>query len=236
MRSRSMAVVVLVGIPLSLALAAASESSLAFRIWDLKETILINHSDPGKPLDSLLVLASDFGREYFWGAIAILLALLGDGRTKRVALGLAVLIVLGVAAGDVAKAVILVDRPPALFASVVGTEGITQADALVVRVPLDLDSSFPSGHALIVSICASYCFLSFSRKWLAGVLAIEAAMVCFSRVYVGVHFPSDVLGGVGLGTAIAMIGYVVGTRYLGEVASRGEDVLVRVLREGPLRV
>ncbi|MEP0823389.1 MAG: phosphatase PAP2 family protein [Ignavibacterium sp.] len=59
--------------------------------------------------------------------------------------------------------------------------------------------AFPSSHA--VNNAAGAVVLSFFyRKWTAAFVAF-AALVAFSRVYVGVHYPGDVLGGLLLGSA-----------------------------------
>ncbi len=61
--------------------------------------------------------------------------------------------------------------------------------------------SFPSGHATVAFACATVLALAVPRLrwWLYGL----AALIAFSRVYVGVHYPGDVLVGALLGVAIA---------------------------------
>lgn len=60
--------------------------------------------------------------------------------------------------------------------------------------------SFPSSHA-VNNFAAATVLASFYRKWLWA-FATFAALVAFSRVSVGVHYPSDVLAGAALGAAI----------------------------------
>jgi undecaprenyl-diphosphatase len=62
-------------------------------------------------------------------------------------------------------------------------------------------SSFPAGHA--ATAFAGATVLAFVVPRLAWLLYLIAALIGFSRVYVGVHYPTDVLGG-------AAIGFVVG--------------------------
>mgnify|MGYP001036175098 CR=1 FL=1 len=64
--------------------------------------------------------------------------------------------------------------------------------------PHKATSSFPSNHTIII---ASFAFtLIFDRRWAGwGWLALAAgAIVGASRVYLGVHFPLDILGGLAL--------------------------------------
>jgi undecaprenyl-diphosphatase len=62
-------------------------------------------------------------------------------------------------------------------------------------------SSFPSGHAAISFACAAVLAVAMPR--LAVPLFVLAAAIAFSRVYVGVHYPLDVLAGAALGLAVA---------------------------------
>jgi undecaprenyl-diphosphatase len=64
------------------------------------------------------------------------------------------------------------------------------------------DHSFPSGHAATSFACATT--LTFFAPRLAPAFFLLAAAIAWSRVYVGVHYPLDVLGGAALGVAIAI--------------------------------
>ena len=62
------------------------------------------------------------------------------------------------------------------------------------------DYSFPSGHTLS-SVIAATVFTAANRKF--GLIAIPlAVLIAFSRLYLYVHFPSDVLASVVLGVVI----------------------------------
>jgi undecaprenyl-diphosphatase len=61
--------------------------------------------------------------------------------------------------------------------------------------------SFPSGHATVSFACATV--LAFHAPRAAPAFFVLAAAIAWSRVYVGVHYPLDVLGGAVLGVGIA---------------------------------
>jgi undecaprenyl-diphosphatase len=62
--------------------------------------------------------------------------------------------------------------------------------------------SFPSTHATTSFACAATLAPFVPRRG-APVLYLLAAAIAYSRIYVGVHYPLDVLGGAGLGLAVA---------------------------------
>ena len=71
------------------------------------------------------------------------------------------------------------------------------------------DSSFPSDHATgAIAIVAATWLNDHSRR--AMLFAVPAGLLVFSRVYVGTHFVSDVIGGAG--TAVAAAIAVRGTK------------------------
>lgn len=64
-------------------------------------------------------------------------------------------------------------------------------------------SSFPSGHS--ATAAAGAITLSAVYPGLAPLLALAGFLVALSRVYLGVHYPLDVLAGVAIGTITAAV-------------------------------
>jgi undecaprenyl-diphosphatase len=80
--------------------------------------------------------------------------------------------------------------------------------------------SFPSGHATVAFASATVLALAVPRlRWPLFALA---ALIAFSRVYVGVHYPGDVLAGAVLGVGIA-----TALRMLARALRRSEPELPR---------
>ncbi|KAA8485578.1 undecaprenyl-diphosphatase [Arcticibacter tournemirensis] len=69
------------------------------------------------------------------------------------------------------------------------------------------DYSFPSGHTTVAFSTATTLSLSFPKWYVIVPAYTYAASVGYSRMYLGVHYPSDVLGGAILGSASAYITY-----------------------------
>lgn len=72
-----------------------------------------------------------------------------------------------------------------------------------ILVPPEGSMSFPSGHAASSFACAYALAYAFGLR---GALAyIPAVLIALSRLYVGVHYPTDVLCGAILGTLVAAV-------------------------------
>ena len=70
---------------------------------------------------------------------------------------------------------------------------------LLIKEPPDY--SFPSGHT--VSSVAAACILMHANLTFGIIAAVLCLMIIFSRMYLFVHYPSDILGGIGLGIIIS---------------------------------
>src|ERR671910_1424717 len=152
-----------------------------------------------------MILLTQYGREVVWSIAIILLFIIGGWTGKKTALvmGLAMLVLIPVV--NATKEIVARARPI-----------IPQTDLLIAA---DSKYAFPSGHATIVSAGAAVVLILFSdspRKLaISLILAVEAALVCLSRVYVGGHYPLDVFGGIFLGVGIALL--FIGVTNYGEV-------------------
>ena len=156
-------------------------------LW-LKETF----SHP--VLDEIMIFVSSLGNKGFiWIAIGILFLLFGFKNKIWRSRGILVLLSLGMnflACNVILKP--LVDRTRPYF--VLGYDPV---------IPPVGDPSFPSGHTA-ASFAAATAIYAVNKKW--GIAAyIFAAVMGFSRLYLGVHFPTDVVCGAILGTVMAKI-------------------------------
>ncbi len=160
--------------------------------WELLRWLKEAFSHP--VLDDIMTFVSALGdKGFFWIALGVLFLLLGMKNRKWLDRGWLVLFSLALNAlfcNVLLKPMVDRTRPYDLY-------GYTPL------IPPVGDPSFPSGHTS-ASFAAATALYAINKKW--GIAAyLFAAVMGFSRLYLGVHFPTDVLAGAVLGIAAAKI-------------------------------
>lgn len=169
------------------------------------------------PLDTVIRVFSDFGL----GLFALLMlrawwrARHADAPTMARALAAPLVVVVAYLANDVVKSLVGEQRPCQTL-HVTGT---------VEACPGLGDFSFPSNHAAIAAAAAVALLLT--DRGLGLVAAPLALAMAASRVWIGVHYPHDVLAGLAVGALVAWPLVLLAARW-------GEPAVVH-LRAGRLR-
>ncbi|MFI7286246.1 bifunctional phosphatase PAP2/diacylglycerol kinase family protein [Streptomyces anulatus] len=183
--------------------AATAPAAARLRGWLQERDLAVfrsvadRHWPGADPLLPKLSRSANHGLLWF-GAAAGIAALGSSARSRRAALrGVASLAVASAAINTVGKGAVRRERPIADLVPVVRQ---------LKRQPIT--TSFPSGHAASAAAFAAGVALE-SKGW-GAVVAPVAVAVAASRVYTGVHYPSDVLAGaaLGVGAAFALRGVV----------------------------
>ena len=66
---------------------------------------------------------------------------------------------------------------------------------------------FVSGHAANSFALATFLSVLFRKKWVSVALILWATLVSYSRIYLGVHYPGDVIGGAMLGVLLGWMAF-----------------------------
>ncbi|MBC7757899.1 MAG: phosphatase PAP2 family protein [Phormidesmis sp. FL-bin-119] len=77
---------------------------------------------------------------------------------------------------------------------------VSYPDIIIPKVD-ESDYSFPSGHTALAFSMATSLSLSFPKWYVIVPSFVYAGTVSYSRLYLGVHYPSDILGGAAVGIA-----------------------------------
>jgi undecaprenyl-diphosphatase len=81
------------------------------------------------------------------------------------------------------------------------------------RMNFTYDPSFPSGHTSSAFNTATFICLTYPKWYVIAPAALWATSVAYSRMYLGVHYPSDVLAGAVLGAGTAYLTYYLNKHY-----------------------
>lgn len=79
--------------------------------------------------------------------------------------------------------------------------------AIELLIGRQVDYSFPSGHTAAGITCAVALYL-MKQKWLWKMTLFLSILIGFSRMYLYVHFPTDIIGGIIIGMICGTLGYI----------------------------
>ncbi len=155
------------------------------------------------PLDAVMRAVSMTGE---FGAIFIIAAVLClcFKQTRKAGVCMAIALVLGLILGN-GLLKNLVDRP----------RPFELREWVTLILPPPEDASFPSGHTLAAFNAAIPLF--YYHKRLGTLALIYAAVMAFSRLYLYVHYPTDVLGGMILAAICSAAAIAAVNRYYDRV-------------------
>lgn len=102
---------------------------------------------------------------------------------------------------------------------------------VLVLVHRTTDFSFPSDHAVMAGAVAAGVLLANRR--IGAVAVVAALLMAATRVYVGAHYPGDVLAGLALGALVTVVGYPIARPVIAAIVRRLEATPLKVLVASP---
>lgn len=142
-------------------------------------------------LDPIMIFVSWLGNGgLFWIAAAIVL--LFFKKTRKCGIVMLISMALCYLVGNLAiKNLVARARPFVVDTSV------------VLKIPIPSEYSFPSGHTMNGFTAATVIFLYYKKP---GIIALLfATLIAFSRMYLFVHYPTDILAGIVIGVSAACL-------------------------------
>ena len=157
-------------------------------------------------LDKVMVFFTSLGNAgLLWIGLAVVMLFFKKYRKCAISIGIA-LVFKELIGNVILKELIMRERPCWIDPTV----------ELLVNSPSSF--SFPSGHTFDAFAASVTVFLNHKKEGIAAM--IVAALIAFSRMYVFVHFPTDIFGGMVLGTGVAVLAYFIVHRWWPKIAKK----------------
>ena len=176
-----------------LAIAIEADYLTRFESWVYSESI--EHMSPN--LTTILIIITNIGGPIGVAAISLIIFLVPKLRNK-IAIPVSITICSSFAIDVILKNIFARERPN------------------ILRFISETSYSFPSGHAMVnmalysMRIIYAYKLIKKSEiKWGAiAFMTVLVVLIGFTRIYLGVHYAGDIIGGWLLGFAVTMIVYM----------------------------
>lgn len=158
-------------------------------------------------MDAVIPVLTHFGI-VFWIVLAILFMCFKKYRTCGISMGAGM--IMGLLVGNlILKNLIQRARPC----------WINETVQLLVELPDDY--SFPSGHTLASFIAAIVIFRHSKKLGIPALLF--ASLMAFTRLYLYVHFPTDILGGIVLAAVVAITADILVRKVMAKIKKQPEE-------------
>lgn len=135
--------------------------------------------------------------------IVVALCLLAFKKTRRAGCCAAISMIIGLLITNLFLKIVIARPRPYADTTSVYYDFWTQAGSMK-----ETEYSFPSGHTTVTTAFSVAIFFACNKKWSWALLFVPILMG-FSRIYFGVHFASDVLGGLLVGCICGMSAYMI---------------------------
>lgn len=139
-------------------------------------------------LDQLMLFVTQLGSEYVYVALLVVAFVAVDAKRSR---SLALTLLVSLYLNQVLKMTFATLRPFHIDPSVAPADAVATAPG----------NGFPSGHAQGSVTFWTAASTYVRRRWFAVLATLVVLLVCLSRVYLGLHLPIDVVGGLAFGLA-----------------------------------
>lgn len=146
-----------------------------------------------KALDSIFEIITFFGEQY---AIIIILVILYYAVSKKIGQRILYSIVTSINFNNFLKLIIKRPRP---------FSDVHQNPVVPARLETASGYSFPSGHTQNASVTYSSLSINFKKKYVIIPSIILIVLIGFSRLWLGCHYPSDVICGLIFGVSAAFL-------------------------------
>ncbi|MGZ7095152.1 MAG: phosphatase PAP2 family protein [Methanobacterium sp.] len=183
---------------------------------DIQIFYLINVYMQNTFFDFIMPILSEIGYFSFWILISIIIFFIGGEKGRKVALVCITALVAGYFISEILKIMVARPRPYEVL------EG--------VRVLVTTSGySWPSGHSVASFIAFTiYGMAVIGRRYGLFYFFLLVCLIMFSRIYIGVHYPSDVLSGALIGIFIGIIALVFENEILSMTVALKDEILKKL--------